>query len=80
MISYTFKCPECGGEEIEEIQIRKVQVYVEDHSTGPELYEDEDEEYIATHWECNICGWRLPCRTVDDVVNLVVDQEIDRRT
>ncbi len=75
-----FTCPECGGDEIIENQLKQIPVYVEDTSTGPELYEEEDKEAYIYHWECGCCGWKLPCRDVDDVINFVVDQEIDRRT
>lgn len=80
MSDHTFTCPDCGGHLILETQARKVLVYVEDQNNGPELYEDKEEAYYLNHWECNDCSWRLPCRDVNDVINFVVDQEIDRRT
>jgi ribosomal protein L37AE/L43A len=90
MIYYRFVCPNCKDENetVEEIQYginRYAHVQVDDYGSGPELYELEPTEYYNTSesvtvWRCVKCNWVLPCKTPNEVVDFIVDQEVDRRT
>ena len=87
-MSYEFICPKCGDNTIEEVQYgynRYAYVTVENYGSGPELYEEDHVEYYDTPesrtiWRCASCEWELPCKTPNEVVDYVVDQEVERRT
>lgn len=80
-MDYLFKCPSC--KTVADVHIMRTSItpaYVEDIGSGPELYEHEDEITHLLSFSCGECGWKLPCKTYNDVVDYVVDQEVERRT
>lgn len=88
MIEFLFECPDC--KKMREVDERKkgitiiTPVRVEDWSDGPGMFFTEGSEIVddfdsTTEYVCSECGYKLPCSTPDEVIDLLVSQEIDRR-
>lgn len=79
-MDYEFKCPSCGT--FTDVHIMRTSItpsYVEDIGSGPELYEHEGEITHILSFTCGECGWELPCKIYNEVVDYVMDQEAERR-
>lgn len=76
-----FKCPECEHDaDIVKKVSETVRVYLDDVGSGLKLWESDISRYYnITTYECGECGFRLPCRTDDDVINFVLKTQGERK-